>query len=758
MSSLTLFLFGPPYLEYNGQLLEIDARKTMALLAYLAVQGGNQSRDTLLTLLWPDLEPRKAQNVLRRNLSMLNKALGGQWLVVERDIISLDEGADAWVDVVRFRRLAQSYQSHDHPPSETCADCLQSLAEAVSLYRADFLAGFGIRNSPNFDDWQGLESENLKRKLTGVLQHLVEVHSQQQAYDQALVYAQQWLNLAPLHEPLHRRLMELYAAKGDRSAALHQYQQCVQCLEAEFGVPPETATIELFEQLRQNTAQHRKVVAETYALIDGDTDQGLARNLLGSGGMGNVYRGVNAQTGEPVAIKVLKPEIVATNQDIVERFVREGQALRQLNHPNIVKMLAASEQQGQHYLVMEYVEGGSLQELLARDGPLPSKRVLEVALDLADALTRAHRLNIIHRDLKPANILLAKDGTPRLTDFGVARLIDSSQLTEQGLVLGTINYLSPEGCEGQPLDERADIWSFGIILYEMLTGQLPFLSETVANTIAAILMQPIPDLTHNQPDTPKPLIDLIAQMLQKDPATRIASVRLVGAELEAILAGRPVTPSDITPVIGPPPPCPYRGLAAFQEQDAPFFFGREGFVRQLNDLVQKQALVAVVGSSGSGKSSVVFAGLVAQLRPQPNWIIASFRPDNDPLQNLAATLLPFLEPDLSETDRLVEMRKLAQRLAVGEILLVDVIDRILQKHEKPCRLLLVADQFEELYSLCPESAIRHRFLDILLDLIELQPFQPNPTFTFVLTLRADFLEQALWTVPEDESHIWKEKD
>ena len=136
----------------------------------------------------------------------------------------------------------------------------------------------------------------------------------------------------------------------------------------------------------------------------------LEGDLLGRGGMGAVYRATDTQTGDTVAVKALNPQVVAHDPAMLERFVREGEALRQLNHPNIVRMIAAVEEQGQHYLVVEYVSGGSLADALAAQGRLPSSRVIELALDLADALTRAHRLGIIHRDLKPANVLLAQVG------------------------------------------------------------------------------------------------------------------------------------------------------------------------------------------------------------------------------------------------------------------------------------------------------------------------------------------------------------
>jgi predicted ATPase/serine/threonine protein kinase len=266
------------------------------------------------------------------------------------------------------------------------------------------------------------------------------------------------------------------------------------------------------------------------------------RDLLGQGSMGEVYRATDTHSGAPVAVKVLDPRVVARDPGILERFVREGEALRQLDHPNIVRMVAAVEEDGQHFLIMEYVSGGSLQDLLDTQGALPVSRVLEIALDLADALTRAHRLGIIHRDLKPANVLLAEDGTPRLTDFGIAHISQEPRLTETGILVGTPDFLSPEACSGQALDERTDIWSFGVLLFEMLTGENPFEGQNLTATLTAILSQPLPDMAKRCPDAPQALIDLVCRMLEKDRRQRIPSVRLVGAELEAILKPREVPP------------------------------------------------------------------------------------------------------------------------------------------------------------------------------------------------------------------------
>lgn len=257
--------------------------------------------------------------------------------------------------------------------------------------------------------------------------------------------------------------------------------------------------------------------------------------LIGAGGMGTVYRGRDRQTTETIAIKVLRPDAIASDPTVLERFQRESDALRRLNHPNIVKILDEIEENQQHYIVMEYVSGGSLADQLVGRAGLPITEVLEIALDLADALTRAHRLRIIHRDLKPQNVLLADDGTPRLTDFGVAQMQDQQRMTQSGMILGTISYLSPEACDGAAADERTDIWAFGVMLYEMLTGQRPFDEGSTVATLTAIMQKPLPPLADLRPDTPPALVQLIEGMLQKDPSDRIGSVRQIGADIETII-------------------------------------------------------------------------------------------------------------------------------------------------------------------------------------------------------------------------------
>jgi serine/threonine protein kinase/predicted ATPase/uncharacterized protein HemY len=353
--------------------------------------------------------------------------------------------------------------------------------------------------------------------------------------------------------------------------------------------------------------------------------------------MGDVYRGRDLQTGQPVAIKALRPEVVASDPNALARFLREGEALRQLDHHNIVKMVDGVEQDGRHYLVMEYVAGGSLRDLLDQcDSGLPIERTVEIALDVADALTRAHRIQIIHRDLKPSNVLLAVDGTPRLTDFGHAhlatdaRLAPGARLTQTGTILGTVLYLSPEACRGEMVDTRADIWSFGAMLYEMLTGQVPFPGETFPEVLMAVLSQPVPDMQRAAavrraadqqagPGVPDALADLVYRMLEKDRAARMPSVRLVGAELEAISEGygSPVTsyaletgtgqewPSTTESRFATPMPAADQPKVAHNlPAQTTRFVGRESELESLARLLDDPGtrLITVLGPGGIGKT------------------------------------------------------------------------------------------------------------------------------------------------------------
>lgn len=241
MAALTLHLLGSPEIKLAGQPIAVDTRKATALLAYLAIASGVHRREKLATFFWPETEADKALGALRRTLSVLNKALGGLGLEIEREAISFVAGPEVWVDVMEFNQWARTGDA-------------SSLRRAAELYRGDFLEGFSLKDSAAFDEWQFLHSENLRRELATVLEKLVTARA-----DAALEYARRWLALDPLHEPAHRALMQLYAEAGQHAAALHQYQTCERILREELGVAPLPETVALFQSLKMSRGVGERV-------------------------------------------------------------------------------------------------------------------------------------------------------------------------------------------------------------------------------------------------------------------------------------------------------------------------------------------------------------------------------------------------------------------------------------------------------------------------------------------------------------------
>jgi pimeloyl-ACP methyl ester carboxylesterase/predicted ATPase/DNA-binding SARP family transcriptional activator/tRNA A-37 threonylcarbamoyl transferase component Bud32 len=553
MTGLKLYFFGAPRLESAGASLSISRRKGLALLAYLALKGQPQTREALATLFWPDFDQSRALSNLRRELSRLKTRQDVELVEADRRQVELVGDSVLWVDVKQFNQLLTQVAAHgNHFPAEACDACLAALTEAVSLYTDRFLAGFNLPDAPEFDDWQFFEAEGLSHALAESLQKLIHWYTGAGEFDEAIRYGRRWLALDPLHERAHRELMAIYARAGQQAAALRQYDECTRILEEELGIEPEAETTALYEaiRLRKFPAErpagplpllaHRPSPAQPAAPFP--ALEGAARYAIEEkvavGGQGEVFLGRDKVNDEQVILKRLRPELVEDGERVA-RFLREADALRQLQHPNIVRMLDAFEHDGQHCIVMEYVVGGTLRQLLEKEAPLPAERVLSLGLELADALGRAHHMGIIHRDLKPGNVLLAANGSPRLTDFGTARLErDDVRLTRTGTLVGSPSYMSPEALRGDPLDPRSDIWSFGVLLYEMLAGRRPFEGQTLTQVLVRIMTEHTPSLADLRPDAPPALVALIEKMLAKEAAARPSSMRQVAAALEAIQAGR----------------------------------------------------------------------------------------------------------------------------------------------------------------------------------------------------------------------------
>jgi serine/threonine protein kinase len=264
----------------------------------------------------------------------------------------------------------------------------------------------------------------------------------------------------------------------------------------------------------------------------------LVEQVIGGGGMAVVYRARDEELDRPVAIKVLADNLAA-DEAFRKRFLREARLAAQLSHRNVVQIYDSGEADGRPYIVMEYVEGETLADLLARRGRLPAWEAVELALQVCSGLDHAHRAGLVHRDIKPRNLLLRPDGTVKIVDFGIARSAGGTRLTETGSVLGTAAYLAPEQAAGDEVTPAADVYALGVVLYEMLAGRTPHTAASLTEFLARGHEQPIPALRELARDVPEALEDVVMRCLARIPAYRPASAGDLAAELQAVVADLP---------------------------------------------------------------------------------------------------------------------------------------------------------------------------------------------------------------------------
>ena len=256
---------------------------------------------------------------------------------------------------------------------------------------------------------------------------------------------------------------------------------------------------------------------------------------IGSGGMSTVYRAFDANLERRVAIKLLHREI-AGDSDQLERFRREARAVAQLSHPHIVGVIDAGEDEGRPYIVFEYVEGQTLKERIRQLGRLPVDESVAYAIEISRALGCAHAHAIVHRDVKPQNVLIDDEGSAKVTDFGIARSLRDDGLTADGRVLGTTDYVSPEQALGHDVNGQSDIYSLGVVLYEMLTGDVPFHGENQISVAMKHVREDLPDIQRIRPEVSATLASVLDHMTEKDVAHRYSDVPSLVADLEEALA------------------------------------------------------------------------------------------------------------------------------------------------------------------------------------------------------------------------------
>jgi serine/threonine protein kinase/DNA-binding XRE family transcriptional regulator len=496
------------------------------------------------------------------------------------------------------------------------------------------------------------------------------------------------------------------------------------------------------------------------------------REQLGAGGFGVVYRAEQPAVGREVAIKIILPER-ANHPEFIRRFEAEAQLVARLEHPHIVPLYDYWRDPSGAYLVMRFVRGGSLQAALRR-GPWALDQVARLLEQIGGALHFAHRHAVVHRDIKPANILLDEDGNAYLADFGIAKDLDhvnAGQATLAGAVVGSPEYLSPEQLTDESITPRADLYSLGLVLYEVLTGEHPLRGLPPAELLNRQLHTPLPALHVGRPNIPAPLTDIIQCATAKRPEDRYPdALSLIRAYQRAIassaVASAPshVLPTEVsvgqsvrssfgvppsaapaeaeekrdTALASPAPDTPYKGLRAFRESDAADFFGRQLFIHRLLERMAEESpfgrFLAIVGPSGSGKSSLVRAGLVPALRSgallgSEQWFIVELFPGAYPLEELEAALLRIaVNPPES----------MLRQFREDERGLARMVKRVLPADDTT-ELVLVIDQFEELFTLTEDEIVRAHVLRSLRAAVD----DPRSRVRVIVTLRADFYDRPL---------------
>ncbi|HEX5063984.1 MAG TPA: protein kinase [Kofleriaceae bacterium] len=469
---------------------------------------------------------------------------------------------------------------------------------------------------------------------------------------------------------------------------------------------------------------------------------------IARGGMGQVFLGRDTKLGRKVAIKFL----LRDDTQLVQRFLVEARATARCTHENIVTIFEVGEHERLPYMVLEYLEGKTLTEVMETK---PSMRQFcELMVPVARALERAHEHGIVHRDLKPSNIFVTVRGQVKVLDFGVARLMGRAEnhikrataggdvthvddepagasLTEtnddvrdkEHVLVGTLPYMSPEQWGAGEVDHQSDIWAVGVMFWRALAATHPAGTMVPEKLRARVcdLDTPLPSIGPRVPSLPKELVAIVDRCLAKHKLYRYQNATELLADLQAFLVPRPERTGRTTSEV-----CPYRGLSAFGEDDAKYFFGRDNEIRTALGSLDVWPLLAVIGPSGVGKSSFVHAGLIPALRSRGGeWQVHVLRPGRLPLQRLALVL----EEGPGQAEHL--LKQLVEAPGLFGVMLRDAAVR------RGTNILVVVDQLEELFTLAEGDDVRRLFLAALLAAAD-DPLSP---VRVVLSMRADFLDR-----------------
>jgi WD40 repeat protein/serine/threonine protein kinase len=688
--------------------------KQRTVLAHLVLRANqNVTFDRLIAEVWGDEPPPAVRSTLRGYVSHLRKAVGpgllehtsgGYLLRAERSTI----------DAVRFEALVAEGRT---VMSADPAAAARAFEQALGLWRGTALADLADQASlqPEIARLEELRLAALEDRITAELE--LGRHRELVPELETLVGAH------PFRERLWLHLMTALYRSERQADALAAFHRARDLLAEELGIDPSPELRRLQERiLRQDPSLN--IAGEPlrgYRLLD----------QVGAGSFGSVHRAYEPQVGREVAIKTIRSRF-ANDPEFIRRFEAEAQLVARVEHPHVVPLYDFWRDPEGAYLVMRYLRGGSLRERLAQ-GPLEAQEAAMLLDQVALALGAAHRQGVVHRDVKPANILFDEEGNAYLSDFGIAKDVAVAEVAAPGGTPSSLAYyLSPEEVQGEPVTPRSDIYSLGMVLYEMQAGRHPFADAPADDVVNKHLSEPVPSIAAFRPDLPAGVDEVIRVATAKSPSDRYPDAQMMASAFRGALLPTGSRPAMSSTEVRNP----YKGLRPFQESDATDFFGREKVVAELVTRLSEQGeesrFLAVVGPSGSGKSSLVRAGLLPAIRRgavpgSDRWFVLDMRPGTHPFEELASALMRIAVDPLGD---------LVERLERDDLGLVSAAEEVVPPGSV---LLLIVDQFEELFTLVDAEDVRARFLSALI----VAATDPASRLRILLTLRADFYDRPL---------------
>ena len=689
-------LLGPLSVSRNGTSLELTGPKRRALLSLLAINVGTPvGRDRITDALWPAPHTGREDSTLRVHVSHLRDVLepsrddAPTVLVTNGSGYMLSDSA-VTVDTARFVDLVErSREVADTDPEAA----LEMLGTALEMWRGRPL------QDVEYEEFAQEEIRHLEKvRSTAIEERAVALIALDR--DAAAVGdLESLVRTEPARERPVTLLMTALYRTGRHADSLRVARRHARAL-ADQGLEPSPRVTQLETRILNHDPDLLPPgsVAPT-DIVPGYSVRGYEiREEAGSGSVGVVFRAFQPSVGRDVAIKVIDPE-VADRPEFVRRFTEEARVVASLEHPHIVPLHDFWREPNGAFLVMRWMDGGSLRD---RSGtPMPTRDVLEVFGQLADALEYAHSAGVIHRDVRPENVLFDASGNAYLCDFGLAVVIGDSRVDAGSW--NEVPYASPELTQSEGATVASDIYGLGVLLTEAATG-LPF-------DVGRKVLDPA-------------LHEIVHVATAANPADRYPDVAALAAALRSVVGSEPIAPSRRVRRN------PYKGLAAFDEGDRADFYGRDDVIDTLLDLIHTNGLTTVIGASGSGKSSVVMAGVLPQLREgalpgSDEWSIVTMVPGTDPFDEFHTGLRSAAVGHIVDAPRDAsrELREAFAAALAGP----------------NSRALLVVDQFEELFSSEIDESTRERFLDNLFDLAA----DPTHRVRVVLTLRADFSDRPL---------------